>query len=142
MKIVSVDYGDSHTGIAASDLTETLATPVCVINEKIMEVCADKTAEKIKELGGELVIVGNPINMNNTRGPRSAICCEFAELLRARLSVPVEMWDERNTTVVATARMNEINKRGKKRREMIDAAEAAVNLESFLAARRNLKGQG
>ena len=48
MKIVAVDFGDSHTGIAASDFMEMLATPVCIIDEKRFEVCADKVAEKDK----------------------------------------------------------------------------------------------
>ncbi len=142
MKIVSVDYGDSHTGIAASDVTETLASPVCVIDEKNMEVCADRAAEKIREIDGELVIVGNPVNMNGTYGPSSEKCRRFAELLRERLSVPVEMWDERVTTVIAHGRMNEINKRGKKRKAMIDSAAAAVNLENYLAFRANRRKSG
>ena len=54
MKIVSVDFGDSHTGIAECDRLEMIATPVCIIDEKRFEVCADKVAEKIKELGAEL----------------------------------------------------------------------------------------
>ena len=116
MKIVAVDFGDSHTGIAVSDFMEMLATPVCIIHEKNFEVCADKVAEKIKEIGGELVVVGNPINMNGTYGPRSEKCCQFADLLRERLSVEVNMWDERSTTVTAHNMMNEVNKRGKKRK--------------------------
>ncbi len=140
MKIIAVDYGDSRTGIAASDILEMLATPICVIHEKDRTLCADRAAEKIKELGGELVVVGNPINMNGTRGPASEKCCAFAALLRERITVPVEMWDERATTVIAHERMNEINKRGKKRREVIDAAAAAVILENYLRFRANQKG--
>ncbi len=137
MKIASVDFGDIHTGIAACDKLEMIATPVCIIDEKRFEVCADKVADKIKELGAELAVVGNPINMNGTYGPRSEKCCEFAELLRARLDIPVEMWDERSSTVTAHNIMNELDRRGKKRKAVIDAAAAAVILESYLAFRRN-----
>ncbi|MCM1335487.1 MAG: Holliday junction resolvase RuvX [Bacteroides sp.] len=137
MKIIAVDYGDSRTGIAASDALEMLATPICVIHEKDRALCAERVAEKIGELGGELVVVGNPINMNGTRGPASEKCHDFAERLRERLPVPVEMWDERSTTVIAHERMNEINKRGKKRKEIIDAAAAAVILENYLRFRAN-----
>ena len=137
MKIVSVDFGDSHTGITECDRLEMIATPVCIIDERRFEVCADKVADKIKELGAELAVVGNPINMNGTRGPRSEKCCEFAELLRARLDIPVEMWDERSSTVSAHEIMNELNKRGKKRKAVIDSAAAAIILESYLAYRRN-----
>ena len=141
MKIVSVDYGDSHTGIASYDKLEMIASPVCIIDEKRFEVCADKVAEKIKELGAELAIVGDPINMNGTYGPRSEKCREFAGLLRERLEIPVEMWDERSSTVTAHNIMNELDRRGKKRKAVIDAAAAAVILESYLAFRRNKNAQ-
>ncbi|MBO6301316.1 MAG: Holliday junction resolvase RuvX [Ruminiclostridium sp.] len=137
MKIAAVDFGDSHTGIAECDKLEMIATPICIIDEKRFEVCADKVAEKITSLGAELVVVGDPVNMNGTRGPRSEKCREFAELLRARLGIPVEMWDERSTTVSAHEIMNELNKRGKKRKAVIDSAAAAIILESYLAYRRN-----
>ncbi len=137
MKIVSVDFGDSHTGIAECDKLEMIATPVCIIDERRFDVCADKVAVKITELGAELAVVGDPVNMNGTRGPRSEKCREFAELLRARLDIPVEMWDERSTTVSAHEIMNELNKRGKKRKAVIDSAAAAIILESYLAYRRN-----
>ena len=141
MKIASVDYGDSHTGIAACDKLEMIATPVCIIDEKRFEVCADKVADKIKELGAEMAVVGNPINMNGTYGPRSEKCREFAELLKDRLDIPVEMWDERSSTVTAHNIMNELDRRGKKRKAVIDAAAAAVILESYLAFRRNKNAQ-
>ncbi len=141
MKIVSVDYGDSHTGIASCDKLEMIASPVCIIDEKRFEVCADKVAEKIKELGAELAIVGDPINMNGTYGPRSEKCREFAGLLKERLEIPVEMWDERSSTVTAHNIMNELDRRGKKRKAVIDAAAAAVILESYLAFRRNKNAQ-
>lgn len=137
MKIVSVDFGDSHTGIAECDRLEMIATPVCIIDERRFEVCADKVAEKIKSLGAELAIVGDPVNMNGTRGPRSEKCREFAELLRGRLDIPVEMWDERSSTVTAHNIMNELDRRGKKRKAVIDSAAAAVILESYLSYRRN-----
>ena len=141
MRIAAVDFGDSHTGIAACDKLEMLASPVCIIDEKRFEVCADKVADKLKEIGAELVVVGNPINMNGTYGPRSEKCSEFAELLKERLDVHVELWDERSSTVTAHNMMNEINKRGKKRKAVIDAAAAAVILDSFLAYRRNHNAQ-
>jgi len=141
MKIFAVDYGDSHTGIAASDALEMLATPLCIVHEKDFAVCADKVAAEIKSGGGELAVVGNPVNMNGSFGPRSEKCRQFAELLRERLDIPVEMWDERSTTVTAHERMNEVNKRGKKRKAVIDAVAAAVILENYLAYRRNRREQ-
>ena len=77
--------------------------------------------------------------MNGTLGPRSEKCCRFAELLREKLNIEVVMWDERSTTVSAIGIMNENNKRGKKRKESLDSAAAAIILESYLAYRKNHK---
>ena len=88
-----------------------------------------------------MIVVGNPLNMNGSAGPRSEKCRLFAELLRNLVTVPVVMWDERSTTVTAHQMMNDVNKRGKKRKAVIDAVAAAVILENYLAYRANHKEQ-
>ncbi|MBP1543380.1 MAG: Holliday junction resolvase RuvX, partial [Oscillospiraceae bacterium] len=72
-----------------------------------------------------------------TYGPRSEKCCLFADKLRELVDVEVKMWDERSSTVSAIGIMNENNKRGKKRKESLDAVAAAIILESYLAYRKN-----
>lgn len=141
MKILAVDYGDSHTGLASCDRTETLASPLGVINERDFNTCVEKVAAASVEYEAGLIVVGNPINMNGTEGPRSEKCKLFAELLRNFVEVPVEMWDERATTVTAHQMMNDVNKRGKKRKEVIDAVAAAIILENYMAWRANHKEQ-
>lgn len=137
MKIMSVDYGDSRTGLAVCDKGEILASPLTVIHMRDIDRCAELVAAAARENKAEMIIVGNPINMNGTYGPRSEKCCMFAEKLRALVDVEVRMCDERSSTVTAISVMNENNKRGKKRKESLDAAAAAVILESYLAYRRN-----
>ncbi len=139
MKIMAVDYGDSHTGLACCDRTETLASPLGVINEKDFNICAQKVAAAAVEYEVGEVVVGNPINMNGTYGPRSEKCRQFADLLSNYLEIPVIMWDERSTTVTAHNMMNEVNRRGKKRKETIDAVAAAVILENYLAYKANMR---
>ena len=139
MKIMSVDYGDGHTGLACCDKNEVLATPLCIIDEWNFEKCAQKVAKAAEDNGAEMLVVGNPINMNGTVGPRSEKCQQFTELLKTLVKVPVEMWDERGTTVTAHQMMNEVNKRGKKRKAVIDAVAAAIILENYLAYRANQK---
>lgn len=141
MKIMAVDYGDSHTGLACCDKTETLASPLKVIDERNFNICAEKVAAASVEYEVGLIVVGNPLNMNGSEGPRSEICKSFAELLRNCVEVPVVMWDERSSTVTAHQMMNEINKRGKKRKAVIDAVAAAVILENYMAWRANHKDQ-
>ena len=66
MKIMAVDFGDSRTGIACCDKSEMLASPVCVINERDFEECIKKTARTAVENKADIIVVGYPINMNNT----------------------------------------------------------------------------
>ncbi|MBD5104682.1 MAG: Holliday junction resolvase RuvX [Ruminococcaceae bacterium] len=139
MKIMAVDYGDSHTGLACCDRTETVASPIGVIDEKNFNICIEKVAAASVEYEVGLIVVGNPLNMNGSAGPRSELCKSFAELLQNYVEVPVVMWDERSTTVTAHQMMNEVNKRGKKRKAVIDAVAAAVILENYMAWRSNNK---
>lgn len=139
MKIMAVDYGDSHTGLACCDRTETLASPLGVIDERNFMTCAERVAHAAIEYEVGLVVVGNPINMNGTIGPRSQKCRDFADMIQNYLEIPVIMWDERQTTVTAHNMMNDVNKRGKDRKKVIDAVAAAVILQNYLDFRRNQK---
>jgi len=139
MRILAVDYGDVRTGLAVCDVTETLSSPYSVIREKNADVLIQKIErividEKISE-----IVVGNPLNTNNTRGVRSEICEQFAAFLKERVDVPVLMWDERYSTEIAHTLLSATNKKGKKRKDVIDSAAAAVILENYLAYRRNRK---
>lgn len=137
MKIMSVDYGDSRTGLAMCDKSEIIASPLMTISEKDFERCAAAVAEQALGSKAELIVVGNPINMNGTVGPRSEKCRLFADMLKEKTGLEVVMWDERSTTVTAIGIMNDLNKRGKKRKEALDATAAAVILEGYLAYRKN-----
>ena len=140
MKIMSVDYGDSRTGLAMCDKSEIIASPLMTVFEKDFEKCAAAVSEQALGNKAELIVVGNPINMNGTLGPRSEKCRLFADMLRERTGLEVVMWDERSTTVTAIGIMNDLNKRGKKRKEALDATAAAVILEGYLAYRKNNSG--
>lgn len=137
MRILAVDYGDSRTGLAISDKSEILASPLTTVFEKDFDRCAEIVAENARKNGAEMIVVGDPINMNGTRGPRSEKCRLFADKLRELTGLEVNMWDERSTTVSAISIMNENNKRGKKRKEALDQAAAAIILESYLGFRKN-----
>ena len=137
MKILCVDYGDSRTGLAISDEGEILASPLETVYMRDFDRCAQTVVEAALKNGAGMVVVGDPINMNNTRGERSEKCRLFAEKLRELLpNTPVRMWDERSSTVTAIQYMNDINKRGKKRKAVLDQAAAAVILDSYLDYRK------
>lgn len=139
MRIMSVDFGDSRTGIAVCDKSEMLASPLTVITEYNFERCAEKVAELAKKEKAELIVVGYPKNMNNTIGERAEKCQKFAELVGEISGTPTELWDERSTTVTAHNYLNETNVRGKKRKAVVDAVAATIILETYLAYRKNHK---
>ena len=82
-------------------------------------------------------MVGHPLNMDGSCGDRAKLCEESADKLRELVTVPVELWDERQTTVSAIGYLNETNTRGKKRKQVIDAVAATIILENYLAYRKN-----
>lgn len=137
MKIMSVDFGDSRTGLAICDKSEFLASPLCVIEEKNFEKCIEKVAAAAKENSAEEVVVGYPKNMNNTIGERAEKCQIFADKLSELVDVPVKLWDERSTTVSAHYYLNQTNTRGKKRKAVVDAVAATIILESYIGYRKN-----
>lgn len=136
MKILCVDYGDSRTGLAISDEGEILASPLETVYMRDFDRCAALVAEAAVKNNSGMIVVGEPINMNGTRGERAEKCRLFADKLRELTGLPVRMWDERSSTVTAIGYMNELNKRGKKRKAVLDQAAAAVILEGFLDYKR------
>lgn len=136
---MSVDFGDSRTGIAVCGKSELIASPVCVITEKDFDKCLEKTANIAAEQRADMIVVGYPKNMNNTIGERCDKCSLFAEKLKEMTGLPVELWDERCTTVSAHNILNETNTRGKKRKAVVDAVAAVIILESYLGYRKNLQ---
>ena len=96
----------------------------------------EKQTEAAKEARAELIVVGHPVNMDGSRGPRAQKCADFAEILREKSGIPVVLWDERCTTVSAHQILNVTNTRGKKRKSVVDAIAAVLILESYLAYRK------
>lgn len=139
MKIMAVDYGESRTGIAISDVTEFLASPVCIIKEKNTLKAIDKICDKSKELYAEMIVIGNPVNMDGSRGERSEKCTFVADEIAKKVDIPVVMWDERATTKTALNMLTDNGTFGKKRKEVLDAVAATVILENYLQYRKNHK---
>ena len=132
-KILSVDFGDTRTGLAISDTTRFLASGIGTISVGGIVKTADRTAEIAREQGAVAVVVGLPVNMDGTQGFRAERCREFANLVCERLpGVPVAMMDERMTTMVASRYLNETGTRGKKRKGVIDTLSAEIILQNTL----------
>ncbi len=132
MVILGVDYGDIRTGIAACDKSEILASPVCTVKETDPEKLAFKIAELARERGAELIVLGNPKNMDSSEGFRSEKSHKLKALLEEKAGLSVILRDERLSTVLANSLLHEGNVFGKKNRKVIDAASAAVILQGYL----------
>ena len=139
MKIMAVDLGDARTGLAMCDRTEFLASPIGVIEDYSFGNTMKKVAAAAEEYGAQMIVVGYPKNMDGSEGERAQKCEKFAMMLKEIVPIPVTLWDERSTTVMAHNYLNENNVRGKKRKEVVDAVAATIILESYLAYRKNQK---
>lgn len=137
-RIMAVDFGDTRTGLAVSDISRFLASGIGYISPGGIEKTADAVAEIAKEQRVVGVIVGLPKNMDGTEGFRAQRCREFATMLEARLSLPVVMVDERLTTVSASRYLNETNTRGAQRKKVIDTLSAQIILQNALDRLKNL----
>ncbi len=129
---MAIDYGDAHTGIAVSDALGMLCGFSTVITAYRPEVVAEKVKELIAEHGVTELVLGHPINMDGTRGPRAEKAEGFAELLKEVTSLPVTLWDERRTTVDAHNILMNNGKNAKERKKTVDAVAAALMLEGYL----------
>jgi len=136
MKILAVDLGDARTGLAICDPGELLAYPAGVIHEKAPAKTLEKVAAAAREQKADMVIVGHPKNMNNTAGERAKISERFATDLGQALGIPVELWDERGTTLAAHTALNSGTTKSRKKKQVVDAVAATILLESYLAWRR------
>lgn len=137
MRVMAVDFGDARTGIALSDPSGFLASPVCVLEERDFDALVRKTADKARLLNAEEIVVGYPKNMNGSVGDRAEKSSRFAQQLEQAAGLPVRLWDERCTTVSAHIFMNATDLRGKKRKQNIDAAAAMIILQDYLDYRKN-----
>ena len=137
MRIMAIDYGDAHTGIAISDLTGFLAGYTTTIHSRRPEQVLDAVGELIRAYGVTELVLGYPKNMDGTLGPRAEKAEQFAAALGERFQLEVHLWDERRTTIDAHNILASAGKNARKRKKTVDAVAAALILEGYLTFRRS-----
>ena len=131
-KILSVDFGDTRTGLAVSDPSRLLASGIGYVSPGGIEKTADAVAEIAAEQRAVAIVVGLPVNMDGSEGSRAQRCKKFASMLSERTGIPVAMFDERMTTMTASRYLNETGTHGKKRKTVIDTLSAQIILQNCL----------
>ena len=101
MKVLALDYGSARTGVAVSDPTGTIARPLGVVEKAATEAGLVRLRALIAAEGPERVVVGLPLTLRGERGEQAEETERFVDLLRGALECPVELFDERFTSVLA-----------------------------------------
>jgi putative Holliday junction resolvase len=135
-RILGVDFGDARTGLAVSDTLGMLANGIGNINSTYIVKTAELVAEKAREYDVKRIVVGLPINMNGTLGPRAEHVKEFAALLAEKIDLPIEFFDERCSTMAAHQILNLTDTRGKKRKAAVDTLSAQRILQNYIDSHR------
>jgi putative Holliday junction resolvase len=132
---MGLDYGSKTVGVAISDELLLTAQGREIIRRK-EENKLRRTLARIEELiveyGVTKIVLGLPLNMDQTPSERSQLCLEFKDKIERRTGIPVIMWDERLTTVEADEIMDEAGIKGRDRKEYVDMIAAQIILQDYL----------
>ena len=133
MRVVGIDLGTRRIGVAVSDPTGTLASPYEVVERRKDDAATyAELARIVGDVEAERVVVGLPLSLSGETTRAAEAARAEARALEAVLPVPVELWDERLTTVTAERGMMELKMRADARRRVVDKVAAAVLLQSWL----------
>ena len=132
MRILGLDVGSKTIGVAISDPLGWTAQGIDTIRRKNKEQDIELVHKICKDYGVETIVIGLPKNMNGTIGEAGEKALEFAELLKEKTELPIEMWDERLTTVAAHRAMLEADLSRNKRKKIVDKIAATYILQGYL----------
>jgi putative Holliday junction resolvase len=137
MRTMGLDLGDKTIGVAVSDPMGWTAQGIEVIRRSSKTNDLERLRELVREYDVTTIVVGLPKNMNGTIGPRGEMCQTYAQWLHEQMQLPVEMWDERLTTVAADRALIEADVSRKKRKQVVDKIAASFILQGYMDAQKN-----
>lgn len=135
MRILALDHGAKRIGIALSDELKLIAQPLEFVPAEPFAKFLERLTQLLEEKEVELILVGLPRNMDGSYGPAALKVREFIATLNTSVSVPIQTWDERLTTVQANRFLIQGGVRREKRKEKVDKMAAAILLQSYLDSR-------
>lgn len=130
--VLGVDYGDVRTGLARCDSMRTLATGIGTVKLKGMHSLADIIIENAKKYSCVLIVIGNPVNMDGSHGFRTEKIEMLKSVIEEKCDIPVELYDERCSTMLAHRYLTEAATFGKKRKDAVDTLSAQIILQDYL----------
>jgi putative Holliday junction resolvase len=133
MRLAALDVGDARIGLAVCDELELTVRGVGVVRRVGGRRDLEAIAMRLAPYEPARIVVGLPLNMDGSEGRQAARVRTFAKRLEAHLGVPIDLWDERLTTVEAEQTMRAAGLSPARRRALIDQEAAAIILESYLA---------
>jgi putative Holliday junction resolvase len=131
-RLLALDLGDKTIGLALSDVTRTIASPLQALPKKKFTVNAAELAALAAEhdVGG--IVIGLPVNMDGSEGPRAQSARQFAANLAGKLDLPIVLWDERLSTAAVTRTLIEADASRARRAQLVDKLAAAYILQGAL----------
>jgi putative Holliday junction resolvase len=142
MRILAVDLGSKRVGLAVSDPTGTIASPLTTVAADPDESLPERLAGIATEQEAERIVVGLPREMSGARGPAAAGAERLAARLRTAAGLPVETFDERLTTAAAERSLLEGGLKRAARRQAIDRVAAAMLLQTYLDRKKSARRAG
>lgn len=137
VRVIGLDLGSRRIGVAVSDSSGTVATPLLVITRsRSRRTDHEAIAKVVRDEEAAAVVVGLPLNMDGSHGRAADAATDEARLIGTVVGVPVHLHDERRTTVTAERALREAAVRGKNRRALVDKIAAAVILQGWLDSRQ------
>jgi putative Holliday junction resolvase len=138
-RMLGLDYGDRRIGVAVSDFTLTIASPLCILQNKNV---FGEIFKLVDEYDVFTVVVGNPVLFSgHDRGFQSEKIMKFVEKLLSVRDVQVFLWDERLSTCAANRYMDEANISKQKQKVVRDKIAASFILQGYLECFRNMNKQ-
>lgn len=134
MRYLAIDFGERRTGLALCDREEILTSPLCVL-EGQRDLC-QRIARIIEDEGIEALVVGLPLNMDDSEGPQAQRVKRFVGELKKTVSLPIHLQDERLSSYSAAEKLAEAGWTRQKRKSHLDAIAAADILSAFLEQRQ------
>lgn len=132
MRAIGMDYGSTTLGISISDESKMIATPIETIRYKEMDELLEKIDMYFEKYKIDLIVLGNPINLDGSVSVRSEETFKFKEVLESRYKVKVVLEDERLTTVIVNNMLIDNNTRRDKRKKVVDKLASTVILQGYL----------